>query len=206
MYSYIICIYSYSDHSCSLCLCSSSHCRWSFHWQSLLPATDHRSFHHSSGSPGSLLWLLEAAGCWITLFTLTCLYTQDTCFSVRLSRLPFYPVTDSQIPNCFGLISPLEKKKNNNFLPSSSGRNSLTYWPRGSKLLSLFSLLSAQIITSEESNFTRSNTRILRETFCTRLGWTLVFLIAIHLNSSLRAYLLEKMWMSDGVLPNTALQ
>lgn len=138
-------------------------------------------------------------------FTLTCLYREETCFSVRLSGLPFYPgdgLTDSEL---FDLSS------GKNVLPHISGRKYLTYWPRGSKLLSLFFfLLSAPIITSEESNFTRSNTRILLEMFgssCARLGWTFgLFLIAIHLNSSLQAYLLEKMWMSDGVLPNTALQ
>lgn len=40
-----------------------SGCRWSVHRQSLLPATDHRPLYHPSGTPGSLLWLLEAAAC-----------------------------------------------------------------------------------------------------------------------------------------------
>lgn len=44
-------------------LCSCPHCRWSFHWQSLLPAADHRSFFYSLGSSRSLLWLLEPSGC-----------------------------------------------------------------------------------------------------------------------------------------------
>lgn len=44
-------------------LCSSPHCRWSFHWQSFLPASDHRTIYYSFGSSRSLLWLLEPSGC-----------------------------------------------------------------------------------------------------------------------------------------------
>lgn len=43
-----------------------SRCRRSFYRQSLLPAADHRSVHHPSGTPGSLLWFLGAAGSWGT--------------------------------------------------------------------------------------------------------------------------------------------
>ena len=143
----------YGNHSCSLCLCSSSHCRWSFHRQSLLPATDHRSFYHPSGSPGSVLRLLDTAGCWIRSSHLPVCVGRTPVFSVRLSGPPFYPGDGLTDPKLFWFDrSTGEKKKK--VLPYISGRNSLTYWPRGSKLLSVFSLLSAQIVTSEESNFT----------------------------------------------------
>lgn len=203
----------YSNHSCSPCLCSSSHCRWSFHWQSLLPATDHRSFYHSSWSPGSLLWLLEAAGCWIHSSHLP-VCTRGTSllfFPVRLSGPPFNPGDGHADPklSLFDQSTGEQKKKKKKFYSIAAAENRLTFWPRGSKLLSLFPLLSDQIVTSEESNFYMKQysdfMRNVQLRLRKKLGWTLVFLIAIHLNSSLRAYL-RRMWMSNGVLPNTALQ
>lgn len=95
----MIWMYMCSNQSCSICLCSWTHCRWSFHWQSLLPAADPRSFYHSSGSPRSLLWLLGAAGCWIL----------SSHFSVHAGQLLLCPSqraasiqgTDSSIQNLF---------------------------------------------------------------------------------------------------------
>lgn len=132
----------------------SCHCRWSFHWQSLLPATDHCSLHYPPGSPGSLLWLL---GCWIPTHT-------------RRTRL-----TDAhRSSNSFWLISPQEVP----FSPPHCPFNHL-----GDRRYKQYSYFTRNIGVREAR---------------------LVFLKAIDLNSTRRA--LEKVWMSLGGSPDTALQ
>lgn len=163
---------------------SSSLCRRSFHWQSLLPAADHRSFYHPSGSPGSLLWLLDAAGGWI--FTLTC------------GRLGFFWFV------CFLFLSVNPDWRDTQLFPfdRSSGKEKkkkVLLFRITEKLLSLslspfFPVLSPpRSSLQREADFTQKQYSGLDE----KRSPALVFLKAIHLNSSLRARLLEKTWMSQ---------
>lgn len=122
-----------------------------------------------------------------------------------LYTLPACPGWRAHRSNSFRLISPLGTKKTKNKSVWPSGANHHNPWPRGSNLLSLFfsplrpdyPFIGEEVFTKQYSDFTR-NVRLHEA--------GLVFLKAIHRNSSVRAYLLEKIWMSHGVLPNAALQ
>lgn len=116
-----------------------------------------------------------------------------------LYSLPACPGWRAHRSNSFRLISPLGTKGKKLVWPI------ITPWPRGSKLLSLFfsplrpdyPFIGEEVFTKQYSDFTR-NVRLHEA--------GLIFLKAIHRNSSVRAYLLERIWMSHGVLPNAALQ
>ena len=155
----------YGNHSCSLCLCSSSHCRWSFHRQSLLPATDHRSFYHPSGSPGSVLRLLDTAGCWIRSSHLPVCVGRTPVFSVRLSGPPFYPGDGLTDPKLFWFDRSTggEKKKS---CPTSVAET-LSPIDREAQSSSLYFLYSPPRLSLQRrvTLLLRSNTRILREAF-----------------------------------------
>lgn len=138
------------------------HCRRSVHRQSFLPAAHHRSFHHPSGSAGSLLWLLEAACCRSRSPHLPgC--TQAHPFLCPMWAAFQSQLMDPQIQNGFSLISPLRKTC---FLMEKK-KKAETLWPADREVpsASLCFLVSSPRLSSseEESDFTRSNTRILRE-------------------------------------------
>ena len=174
---------------------SPSCCRWSFHWQSLLPATDHRPFYHSPGSPGSLLWLLEAAGCFGSSL-LPVVHKRDTCFFFRPSERAIFlhRWRTHRSKTVFGLedvVSPTDREA------------------QSSSLCFLF-LSRPRFISSEGSNFTQSNTRILRETFgcdCASMARTfgLSYSNTPELLSSSLLYL-RRCECPIGVWPDTALQ
>ena len=92
--------------------------RWSFHRQPLLPAADPRPLHHPPGTPGPLLWLLEALGNdaaatpsgWLSLsLSLSLSLCLCLCLSFFISRSLFVSVSPFYliIYACLFLFIPL---------------------------------------------------------------------------------------------------
>lgn len=155
---------------------SPSCCRWSFHWQSLLPATDHRSFYHSPWSPGSLLWLLEAAGCFGSSL-LPVVHKRDTCFfSVLLSGPSFYTGDGLTDPKLFLVW------KTSSRLLTQRLKAPLSVF--SSSLSPDLSLQRGVTLHKAILGFYEKRSAATARVWLERL----VFLIAIHLSSSLQAY------------------
>lgn len=174
-----------------------SGCRWSVHRQSLLPATDHRPLYHPPGTPGPLLWLLEAvaAACWI--------------FALHL--LPVQTVGHTDL---YVWSAPVGGNREKTGVKGSFDQASRD--ARSSSFSYFFSFFSFFLAWDGhfrgDLTFTRSNTGIVRGRFGgTRLGSSLLkqytrtppFFRATWLTSVLTW---DDVNVPRGVRPHTALQ